>query len=143
MAVYGRSMADNRHKRVAATFRKTASNFHYEFNVRHVAGVFQGMLMGLPAQFQDPVKVTQLWLHESERVYGDRLVSVSDLKKYKDLAVEQAKKEAQASESPHQQLITRIHVGTLHNLLNSFQTCWRGTATRLRGSTEGERKFIA
>merc|ERR1719171_1854042 len=80
------------HKSVARTFRKTASNFHYEFNVRHVAGVFQGMLMGQPAQLQDPVKFTQLWLHESERTYGDRLVSVSDLKKYKDLAMEQAKK---------------------------------------------------
>merc|ERR1719171_1349231 len=65
------------HKSVARTFRKTASNFHYEFNVRHVAGVFQGMLMGQPTQFQEPLKVTQLWLHESERVYGDRLVSVS------------------------------------------------------------------
>ena len=36
--------------------------------------------------------MTQLWLHEAERTYGDRLVSVSDLKKYKDLAMEQAKK---------------------------------------------------
>ena len=80
------------HKRVAATFRKTASNFHYEFNVRHVAGVFQGMLMGQPAVFTEPLKVAQLWLHESERTYGDRLVSVSDLKKYKELANEQAKK---------------------------------------------------
>ena len=80
------------HKRVAATFRKTAQNFHYEFNVRHVAGVFQGLLMGKPAQLQDPLKMTQLWLHESERTYGDRLVSVGDLKKYKDIAVEQAKK---------------------------------------------------
>jgi len=80
------------HKRVAATFRKTAQNFHYEFNVRHVAGVFQGLLMGKPAQQQDRLKMTQLWLHESERTYGDRLVSVGDLKKYKDIAVEQAKK---------------------------------------------------
>ena len=80
------------HKRVMATFRKTASNFHYEFNIRHIAGVFQGMLMGQPAQLQEPLKMAQLWLHESERVYGDRLVSMADLKKYKDLALEQAKK---------------------------------------------------
>ena len=57
-----------------------------------MAGVFQGMLMGQPAQMNEPLKVTQLWLHESERVYGDRLVSVSDLKKYKEIALEQAKK---------------------------------------------------
>ena len=50
------------------------------------------MLMGQPSQFTEPLKVAQLWLHESERTYGDRLVSVSDLKKYKELAVEQAKK---------------------------------------------------
>ena len=49
------------HKRVARTFRKTASNFHYEFNVRHVAGVFQGMLMGqaraVPGAAQDDAAV--------------------------------------------------------------------------------------
>ena len=60
--------------------------------MRHVAGIFQGMLMGKPEQFPEPLKIAQLWLHESERVYGDRLVSVSDLKKYKELAMEQAKK---------------------------------------------------
>ena len=80
------------HKRVAATFRKTATNFHYEFNIRHMAGVFQGLLNAQPAQFADPLKVCQLWLHESERIYGDRLVSKEDLKKYKELAAEQAKK---------------------------------------------------
>ena len=34
---------------VARTFRKTASNFHYEFNIRHIAGVFQGMLRASPS----------------------------------------------------------------------------------------------
>ena len=33
-----------------------------------------------------------LWLHESERIYGDRLVNVNDLKKYRALAGELAKK---------------------------------------------------
>jgi dynein heavy chain len=80
------------HRKVAATFRKTASNFHYEFNIRHMAGVFQGMLMGKSEQLTEPLKLAQLWLHESERVYGDRLVSAADLKKYKDLAAESAKK---------------------------------------------------
>jgi dynein heavy chain len=80
------------HKRVSSTFRKTASNFHYEFNIRHMAGVFQGLLNAQPSQFTDPLKMCQLWLHESERIYGDRLVSKEDLKKYKELAAEQAKK---------------------------------------------------
>ena len=56
-------------------FRKTAFNFHYEFNIRHMAGVFQGMLMSRPEQVNDALKLAQLWLHESERTYCDRLVN--------------------------------------------------------------------
>ena len=80
------------HKRVQGTFKKTATNFHYEFNIRHMAGVFQGILVAKPEQVSEPLKLVQLWIHESERVYGDRLVSFMDHKKYKELAVEQAKK---------------------------------------------------
>eukprot|EP00306_Pavlova_sp_CCMP459_P002806 CAMPEP_0185179034 /NCGR_PEP_ID=MMETSP1139-20130426/31803_1 /TAXON_ID=298111 /ORGANISM="Pavlova sp., Strain CCMP459" /LENGTH=3023 /DNA_ID=CAMNT_0027744869 /DNA_START=1 /DNA_END=9072 /DNA_ORIENTATION=+ len=80
------------HRKVASNFRKTASNFHYEFNIRHMAGVFQGILMGSKDVFKEPLQLAQLWLHESERIYGDRLVSAADLKKYKDLAAETAKK---------------------------------------------------
>jgi dynein heavy chain len=63
------------HERVAGAFRKTAVNFHYEFTVRHLAGVFQGLLMAGPDVAGSPVKLARLWLHESERVYADRLVS--------------------------------------------------------------------
>jgi len=50
------------HTLVSNTFRKTATNFQYEFNIRHISNVFRGLLVS--------------WLHES--VYGDRLVSVED-----------------------------------------------------------------
>ena len=80
------------HKSVAGTFRKTAFNFHYEFNIRHMAGVFQGMLMAKTEQIPDQLRLVQLWLHESERVYCDRLVDLFDQKKYKELAITQAKK---------------------------------------------------
>jgi len=80
------------HAQVANTFRKSAVNFHYEFNIRHLSNVFQGLLVAQPEQFTEPAKFVQLWLHESERVYGDRLVSYEDLGKYKQLAQAQAKK---------------------------------------------------
>lgn len=63
------------HDKVSTTFRKTAVNFHYEFTVRHLANVFQGLLMSSPEQFNSTTKWGKLWLHESERVYADRLVS--------------------------------------------------------------------
>lgn len=64
------------HERVSSTFRKTAVNFHYEFTVRHLANVFQGLLMSTPEVVNTPSKWGKLWLHESERVYADRLVSL-------------------------------------------------------------------
>ena len=61
---------------VATNFRKTATNFHYEFNIRHLSNVFQGLLVAQPDQFKTAEKFVLLWMHESERVYGDRLVRV-------------------------------------------------------------------
>ena len=43
--------------------------------VRHLANVFQGLLMSSPEVVNTPSKWATLWLHESERVYADRLVS--------------------------------------------------------------------
>ena len=71
------------HKCVFAKFKKSAVNFHYEFNIRHITGVFQGVLMSTVEKFKDPEKVAKLFVHESERVYGDRLVSVKDLNTFR------------------------------------------------------------
>eukprot|EP00744_Colponema_vietnamica_P001598 GILI01002635.1.p1 GENE.GILI01002635.1~~GILI01002635.1.p1 ORF type:complete len:2087 (-),score=720.86 GILI01002635.1:371-6598(-) len=76
------------HTAITQTFRKTAINFHYEFNIRHLSSVFQGLLVAQPSKFQDPEKVVRLWLHESERTYGDRLVTEDDVNKYKALAAD-------------------------------------------------------
>ena len=80
------------HSSVSGKFKKTAKNFHYEFNVRHLSGVFQGLLNSNPDQFSNPAKMVTLWLHESERVYGDRLVSLDDVSAYREIAAQQAKK---------------------------------------------------
>ena len=80
------------HTQVAQTFRKTAANFHYEFNIRHLSNVFQGLLVSEPEQFQTVEKFVHLWLHESERVYWDRLVCVEDQDKYNLIAQSQCKK---------------------------------------------------
>lgn len=80
------------HSSVSSSFRKTAINFHYEFNIRHISNVFQGLLVSQPEQFSNAEKFVLLWLHESERVYGDRLMNASDLSKYNALAQAQCKK---------------------------------------------------
>ena len=77
---------------VSQTFRKTAVNFHYEFNIRHLTRVFTGLLGSRPEQFKDPDKFVRMWLHESERVYGDILVSYEHLAQYQKLSQGVAKK---------------------------------------------------
>lgn len=45
------------HGDIAKTFRKSAINFHYEFNIRHMSNVFSGILMAQPEKFAEPAKV--------------------------------------------------------------------------------------
>ena len=80
------------HNRVASTFRKTAVNFHYEFSIRHLASVFKGLLMSEPQFFTEPAKFASLFIHEAERVYGDRLVSPKNLEDYHKIAKDVGKK---------------------------------------------------
>lgn len=80
------------HASVAASFRKTAANFHYEFNVRHLSSVFQGLIASKKDRFDSIDKFVFLWMHEAERVYGDRLVCREDIAKYQQLVQQQAKK---------------------------------------------------
>ncbi len=52
----------------------------------------QGLLMSTPELFNSPAKWGKLWLHESERVYADRLVTLTDLEAYSKAATNIAKK---------------------------------------------------
>ena len=49
------------------------SKFHYTFNLRDVAKVFQGILMSEPISIQDNDMFARLWMHECSRVFADRL----------------------------------------------------------------------
>ena len=80
------------HSEVERNFRKTALNFHYEFNVRHLTNIFQGLLVAKQEAIKEPDQLIKLWLHESERIYGDRLVNNDDLVKYRALAADSCKK---------------------------------------------------
>lgn len=80
------------HEKVSASFKKTAVNFHYEFNIRHISNIFAGILQTQPHTMNDPDKVMKLWFHESERIYADRLIQSADIKKYTEGALEIFKK---------------------------------------------------
>lgn len=56
--------------------------------------MFRGLLLARPqiAQFDVPERLVFLWIHESERTYGDRLVCETDVSKFRAILQASAKK---------------------------------------------------
>ncbi|KAL4470156.1 hypothetical protein ABPG72_009081 [Tetrahymena utriculariae] len=54
------------------------SKFHYIFNLRDVSKVFQGILQVRPQSVNSLESLTKLWIHETSRVFADRLVNDED-----------------------------------------------------------------
>ena len=71
--------------RIREDLLPTPSRIHYQFNLRDVAKVFQGILMIEKQNCTDLQTVSKLWLHESLRVFSDRLIN--DQGKYKSEGV--------------------------------------------------------
>lgn len=64
------------------------AKFHYTFNLRDVAKVFQGILMCEPYNIADGDNYAKLWLNECTRVFADRLCTKEDIEVYQNIACE-------------------------------------------------------
>ncbi|ETE67846.1 Dynein heavy chain 9, axonemal, partial [Ophiophagus hannah] len=80
------------HLKIAATFLPTAIKFHYNFNLRDFSNVFQGILFSTPECLKTPQDLVKLYLHESNRVYRDKMVDDKDLIVFDKMQVEAVKK---------------------------------------------------
>ncbi|XP_055614548.1 dynein beta chain, ciliary, partial [Uranotaenia lowii] len=80
------------HQRMGQTFLPTAIKFHYVFNLRDLANIFQGMLFANGETCPDPNSLIRLWVHESTRVYSDKLVDDRDIEAYLKLRGDVVKK---------------------------------------------------
>uniref|UniRef100_A0A803WBL3 Dynein axonemal heavy chain 17 n=1 Tax=Ficedula albicollis TaxID=59894 RepID=A0A803WBL3_FICAL len=85
------------HQKVASNFLPTAIKFHYIFNLRDLSNIFQGLLFSTPECLKTPVDLVRLWLHEAERVYGDKLVDEEDQYSFKKLLTDICKASFQVS----------------------------------------------
>jgi dynein heavy chain len=65
--------------RIGKELLPTPAKSHYTFNLRDLGKVFQGMLMTVPASIRGGEDLARLWVHESRRVYQDRLISEEDV----------------------------------------------------------------
>ena len=68
------------------SFLPTAIKFHYQFNLRELSAVFQGLCASSAEYYTNPMQIVRLWRHETYRVYADRLVDVPDSELYEEMA---------------------------------------------------------
>ncbi|NXP09467.1 DYH17 protein, partial [Thinocorus orbignyianus] len=80
------------HQRVTSTFLPTAIKFHYVFNLRDLSNIFQGLLFSTSECLKSPMDLVRLWLHEAERVYGDKLIDEKDQKGFGKVLADTCKK---------------------------------------------------
>ena len=67
----------------------TPAKSHYTFNLRDLAKVFQGVLMGSSKKIRNRVEFLRLWCHESQRVFKDRLTNETDHEWFTNLIKDQ------------------------------------------------------
>ena len=80
------------YRRMSEELLPTPQKSHYTFNLRDLSKVLQGMLLITPDKCKALDVMTRLWVHESMRVFHDRLISVEDKDYYKVMASELVEK---------------------------------------------------
>lgn len=66
------------YKTVTVQFLPTPSKCHYLFNLRDFARVIKGVLLVPSTHMKEINKLVALWVHETYRVFYDRLVDDAD-----------------------------------------------------------------
>uniref|UniRef100_A0A667HU43 Dynein axonemal heavy chain 9 n=1 Tax=Lynx canadensis TaxID=61383 RepID=A0A667HU43_LYNCA len=80
------------HQKIATTFLPTAIKFHYVFNLRDLANIFQGILFSSVECVKSTQDLLKLYLHESSRVYRDKMVEEKDFDLFDKTQTEAVKK---------------------------------------------------
>ncbi|XP_054565087.1 dynein axonemal heavy chain 9 [Eptesicus fuscus] len=80
------------HQKIATTFLPTAIKFHYIFNLRDFANIFQGILFSSVECVKSARDLVKLYLHESNRVYRDKMVEEKDFVLFDKIQTEVVKK---------------------------------------------------
>lgn len=66
------------YKNSVLQFLPIPSKSHYTFNLRDFAHVIRGVLLVPSSRLKEHEKLIRLWIHESYRVFCDRLVNEGD-----------------------------------------------------------------
>jgi len=81
------------HKEVMNNFMPSAVKFHYQWNLRELSNIAQGLTRADPQRgFDVPAVCARLFVHEVERVFLDRMVSNADADRFEEIRKRVTKK---------------------------------------------------
>nr|CAD7197237.1 unnamed protein product [Timema douglasi] len=80
------------HHKVTLMFLPTAIKSHYIFNLRDFSSIFQGLLFSTNECLSAPTDLVRLWMHETQRVYGDKLIEDKDIEAFAKIQTDIVKK---------------------------------------------------
>ena len=68
-----------------SSFNPSAKKFHYQFNLRELSKVCEGIMQADPSNYRmSKQKIVRIWIHEVKRVFQDRLVFEEDISKFNE-----------------------------------------------------------
>ena len=88
------------HREVAAAFLPTAVKFHYQWNLRELSSVFQGLTLASAEYYDDPFTMARLWVHEVQRTYGDRLSDAQNISQFDDILTRASRRTSSRTTTP-------------------------------------------
>jgi len=112
------------HMQSSPHFKPDTTKFHYQFNLRDIASVFQGLVRS-NEDYTD-MQFSRLWVHECNRVFSDRLCKQVDIDHFSKVMDDLAKKylpvdQAQLMEQPN--IFTNFVGSTESGSFTPFQPC--------------------
>ena len=66
------------HRDISSRFLPSAVKFHYNFNMRDLSSIIEGMVQSKPEYYSSALKMCRLWMHECQRVFTDRMVTSTE-----------------------------------------------------------------
>jgi dynein heavy chain len=91
---------------IAKDLLPTPAKSHYTFNLRDLSKVVQGVLMIKEKNCPDAKVMTKLWMHESMRVFCDRLIDDQDRNYFKQMVLEIVKRKFSMELDFHEIFVT-------------------------------------
>jgi len=73
------------HAQVLQRFLPSAVKFTYNWNMRELTNIFQGLTLARSEYYLQPVSLYRLWVHECERVFQDRLITETEIDLFNEM----------------------------------------------------------